>query len=561
MDWFKVFYTLLGGLGLFFFGIKILSESLQASASDFIRKIISRLTSNRLLAVGVGLVVTCIVQSSSITTVMVVGFVNSGLMQLSQALGIILGANIGTTITGWLLTIKIGKYGLLLIGVGALPFILAKNEKVVQMGKLLFAMGLVFVGLQTMGAAFKPLRTDPGFLSVITYFSADGYFSLLATVTVGCLLTFAVQSSSAMLGITIALATSGAISFQTALALVMGENIGTTITAFLASVGTNVAARRAGLAHGIFNVLGVFVLTTFFWSYKELIELLIPGLATFQATDGTQPYIAAHIAAGHTLFNVINVLIFLPLLPLLQKVVTHIIPDKNTKEVKHLDFLGDRSTLSPAMAIEQAYLEVSKMGELTQSGLEWTLKILSKPTTDQNLVKHIIKYEDISDNMQKEITLFLGKVMEARLTSDETKGIQSILRMADEYESILDYCESIGRYHSRFSKNGIILDSKVLLEIAELAKEVESLFLTIHNPILAHADLDFTMYNKQRALINKSADNLKDFQIERVKSGEIPPLASLTLSDVTVALRRIKNHSVNLAEAYLGGKAHLKPSK
>lgn len=558
MDWFKVIYTVLGGLGLFFFGMKLLSESLQASGSDLIRKVIQKLTKNRIVAVGVGLTITCIVQSSSITTVMIVGFVNAGLMELGQALGIILGANIGTTITGWMISIKVGKYSLLFVGLGALPFLLAKREKVATFGKLLFAVGLVFLGLNTMGVAFKPLRTDADFLSLMTYFTADNYLSLWATVLVGCFLTFAVQSSSAMLGITIALASSGAISFQTALALVMGENIGTTITAFLASVGTNVSARRAGLAHGIFNVLGVLVLTTFFWVYQEFIESLIPGLATFKLPDGTQPNVAAHIAAGHTIFNVANVIVFLPFLPLLQRLVVWMIPDSKEKEIKHLDFFGDNLTISPAMALEQAYLEVVKLGGLTQVALECTKEYIAKSESNRELAEKVLKYEAISDNMQKEVVLFLGKVMGSSLTEDESSGVQSLLRMADEYESILDYCESIVHYGERVYNKSLTLDKETKDEMLHLCDEVEHLFLRVHEKIEAHEDLEFAVYDKNRELVNNLADQLKKHHVIRVGEGKLPALASLTLSDIIVSLRRIKNHSVNLAEAYMGGKAHIK---
>ncbi|MCB0357181.1 MAG: Na/Pi cotransporter family protein, partial [Bdellovibrionales bacterium] len=279
MDWFELAYTVLGGLGIFFFGMKMLSDGLQAVASQWIRNAINTLTTNRLMAVLIGLSVTVIIQSSSITTVMVVGFVNAGLMQLSQAIGVILGANIGTTITGWIISIKVGKYSLLLIGLSVFPLLFSKNEKWSQLGRVVFALGMVFLGLNLMSSAFKPLRSDDDFIQLLQYFQADNYVSLLATISMGCLLTFIIQSSSAMLAITIALATTGAISFQTALALVLGENIGTTITALLASVGANTTAKRAGVAHAVFNVCGVLIISSFFWLYKDFIEFIIASPA------------------------------------------------------------------------------------------------------------------------------------------------------------------------------------------------------------------------------------------------------------------------------------------
>ena len=257
MDTFKIIYTLLGGLGIFFFGMKQMSDALQQAAGDVITRVINSLTSNRILAVTVGVIVTMIVQSSSVTTVMVVGFVNAGLMQLTQAIGVILGSNIGTTITGWIISIKVGKYGLLFIGLGIFPSLFSKNNKIQNIGRVVFGVGMIFFGLQLMSGAFKPLRTNEEFLNMISYFSGNHYGSYLASILVGCLLTVIVQSSSAMLGITIALSVSGVISFSTAVALVLGENVGTTITALLASVGTSTNAKRAARAHALFNLFGV----------------------------------------------------------------------------------------------------------------------------------------------------------------------------------------------------------------------------------------------------------------------------------------------------------------
>ncbi|MFC1886971.1 Na/Pi cotransporter family protein [Thermodesulfobacteriota bacterium] len=264
MNWFELIYKFLGGLGVFFFGMKFLSEGLQAVAGPLIKRVISALTTNRILAVLVGAFVTTLIQSSSVTTVMVVGLVNAGLMELVQAIGVILGANIGTTITGWIIAIKIGKYGLLFVGIGIFPMLFSKQDAFKQVGNILVALGFIFLGLEFMSGAFKPLRSDDGFLTMMQYFSADHFWSLIACIAMGACLTMIIQSSSAMLGVTIALASTGAISFQTAVGLVLGENIGTTITALLASIPANTEAKRAARAHAFFNVIGVSIITPFF---------------------------------------------------------------------------------------------------------------------------------------------------------------------------------------------------------------------------------------------------------------------------------------------------------
>ena len=242
---FKMGYTAIGGLGIFILGMKYLSDSLQSLSGGLIRKAISSVTTNRFLAVIVGLVVTCFVQSSSITTVMVVGLTNAGLMQLSQAIGVILGANIGTTITGWILAVKVGKYGLLLVALGVFPMLFSKNDRISATAKVCVALGLIFFGLEIMSDAFKPLRKDEGFMNLMLSLDAQTLLSILGCVAIGCMMTMIIQSSSAMLGITIALASTGAIPLYTAVALVLGENIGTTITAQFAAIGGSIAARRA----------------------------------------------------------------------------------------------------------------------------------------------------------------------------------------------------------------------------------------------------------------------------------------------------------------------------
>ncbi|MDH4006753.1 MAG: Na/Pi symporter, partial [Desulfuromonadales bacterium] len=285
---FKMGYTAIGGLGVFIIGMKYLSDSLQSLSGGLIRKAISSVTTNRFLAVIVGLVITCFVQSSSITTVMVVGLTNAGLMQLSQAIGVILGANIGTTITGWILAVKVGKYGLLLIAVGVFPMLFSKNDRISATAKVLVALGMIFFGLEIMSGAFKPLRSDEGFMNLMLTLDAQSLLSILGCVAIGCVMTMIIQSSSAMLGITIALALTGAIPLYTAVALVMGENIGTTITAQFAAIGGSVSSRRAAMAHSVFNVLGVVIIVAIFSTYVDMIERFVPGASSFVDADGNR---------------------------------------------------------------------------------------------------------------------------------------------------------------------------------------------------------------------------------------------------------------------------------
>jgi len=545
METFKIIYTVLGGLGIFFYGMKMMSDALQQAASDVITNVINSLTSNRILAVCVGMIVTMIVQSSSVTTVMVVGFVNAGLMQLTQAIGVIFGSNIGTTITGWIISIKVGKYGLLLVGLGIFPAIFSKNSKIQAAGKVLFGVGMVFMGLEYMSNAFKPLRSNQEFLEMISYFSEDTYMSYAASILVGCLLTVIIQSSSAMLGITIALAGTGIIGFNTAAALVLGENIGTTITAILASVGTSTNAKRAARAHAFFNIFGVVAVFSFLPLYLHFIEWLIPGEANLIDLEGNRPNIAAHIAASHTVFNITSTIIFLPFLGLLAKFVTKITPDKEGKEEKHLVLVGDSSDILPATAIVQARSEARKMKEIVDRMQLMTKEHLASPGP-KKLAK-VNDYERITDNIQKEVTVFLCKVMERPMSEHQSIESQSIIKIVDELESIADYLDRIANYKERFKEKG--LDGESEKEFNVFMDEVWNFFQLCTRGLMTNS------YHNLEEAFNKSeelrlwADDMRDKHIDRISKGEYNPLTALTYSDMVVALRKIRAHAMNIAEA------------
>ena len=335
----KMIFGIIGGLGIFLLGMKNMSEGMQAVAGDRLRKLISAITNNRFMACGVGTAVTCLIQSSSITTVMVVGMVNASLMTLMQAIGVILGANIGTTITGWILVLKIGKYGLPILGVAAFFYLFAKRDRLRFTAGIFLGLGMVFYGLQLMKHGFAPLKDIPQFIEWFSRFSPTTYFGVIRCCLVGAVLTAIVQSSSATLGITIGLATAGVIDFYTAAALVLGENIGTTITAYLASLGASSNAKRAAYAHMMINVIGVLWITAIFRWYMYGVEWFI-GSDPNMMVDGNYPHITSAIAATHTGFNVVNVILFLPLMGLLGKLLYKMVPQKAFEEIPRLRFLN-----------------------------------------------------------------------------------------------------------------------------------------------------------------------------------------------------------------------------
>lgn len=548
MEAFTIIYTLLGGLGIFFFGMKFMSDGLQAVAGDVIRKIINSITSNRFMAVGVGLIVTCLVQSSSVTSVMTVGFVNAGLMNLTQAIGVIFGANIGTTITGWIISIQVDKYGLLLVGLGFIPALFSKSDKFQHFGRALLGVGLVFIGLKTMSAAFVPLRENQAFLDSIAYFSGEHYGAYIASILMGCLLTMIVQSSSAMLGITMALASTGVIPYHTAISLVLGENIGTTITAILASIGGTVGAKRAARAHACFNLFGVFVMLFFLPQYFTLVDSLIPLDPRFVAPDGNIPYVSQHIALAHTLFNVTATLIFLPFINQLAAFVIKITPDKVEKEIPHLLVLGDPANMLPAASMAQAESELKKMKEIVGRMYKLNREFWAADEYDPKMHAKIIDYERITDNMNKEITVFLCYVMEKPMSHQQSNQIQAMVKISDELESVADYIERLANYRERFKGNEK-LEGQSRAEFFEFLDEVWNFFHMVGVGLLNDEALDIPKIEAKSHELQLWADSMREKHLDRISKGVYAPVTALTYSDMVVALRKIRAHSLLMATA------------
>lgn len=563
ISWFELGYTVIGGLCVFLFGMKALSESLQALASDFIRKVIGWLTTNPLLAVAVGAVVTLFIQSSSVTTVMVVGFVNAGLMSLVQAVGVILGANVGTTITGWIVALKIGKYGLAFLGAGLVPFFFLKDVRLKSLGKVSIALGFIFLGLDFMSNGFKPLTKEPDFAAALTWFSADSLGSVLACVAVGCALTFVVQSSSAMLAITIALATTASsgghpvIGLSTAVALVLGENIGTTITAQLASIGGNIHARRAALAHTLFNVIGVLVVVILFQPFLAVVEGIIgPSFHSLSHWFPTEPgeeswaIVGFQIAAAHSLFNVTNVCLFLPFVPSLARLTERLLPGRGTRPKQRLKLLGDVSQVSPELALKQAFDEIQLASEVTSRLFEQTQVFFSDPVVNAKLQKDIDHAEEITDNIQKEVTLYLTTVLQMQLTLGQSSRAYALIRVADEVESVADYCQSFARYSARLRDEGNALTEDAKNDLDSLLSQTRELFESVSQRVASETETvpsDDLLELGDR--LRMRADAMREAHLERTRSGTCDPLAGLTFSDMVVALRRIKNHSINMIDA------------
>ncbi len=555
----KLIFGLMGGLGLFLFGMKIMSEGLQKIAGSRMRKILSALTSNRIVGTLVGIAVTAIIQSSSATTVMVVGFVNAGLMSLVQSIGIILGANIGTTITAQLIAFKITKYALPAIGLGAGFKLFTKNQKWNSFGEILLGFGLLFFGLSVMKHAFDPLKTSDEFRQL---FMIVGDNHLLG-VLIGAILTMIVQSSSATIGITIALATSGILTFDASIALILGENIGTTITANLAAIGTNLAARRTAFAHFLFNSLGVCYMLIFFPFFLQLISSMTPGDADFviqtqdQATRmggelGDKPFIARHIANTHTMFNIVNTIIFLPLVGLLAKLSTVVIRGREEDMEFHLKYLDNRVLSTPPIALAQARSETKRMAQIAHEMVDETLLFLQD--NDLRKIPGLEKKEDLTDVLQKEITDFLVKLSQKSITQETSREVASMMNMVNDLERVGDHCENLWTLNQRKLDQKITFSEIAMNEISEISQLTREFLAKI---IQALEDKDTGIFDEAHRLedgIDDIEERLRNNHIKRLNTGECTVNSGLIFIDMLHNFEKIGDHTYNFAKAVVGKK-------
>lgn len=555
----KLIFGLMGGLGLFLFGMKIMSEGLQKIAGSRMRKILAALTNNRIVGTLVGIAVTAIIQSSSATTVMVVGFVNAGLMSLVQSIGVILGANIGTTITAQLIAFKITKYALPAIGIGAGFKLFAKNEKWRYFGEILLGFGLLFFGLSVMKQAFDPLKTSEEFRQLFLIVG-DNH---LVGVLVGAVLTMIVQSSSATIGITLALASSGILNFEASVALILGENIGTTITANLAAIGTNLAARRTAFAHFLFNSLGVCYMLLFFSFFLQFISTMTPGDADFviqtkeQASRiggsiGDKPFIARHIANTHTMFNIVNTLIFLPLVGVLAKLSTVVIRGRDEEMEFHLKYLDNRVLSTPPIALAQARSETRRMAWIAQEMVEETFLFLQD--NDLKKISGLQKMEDLTDVLQKEITDFLVALSQKSITQETSEEVASMMSMINDLERVGDHCENLWTLNQRKLDQKITFSEVAMHEIAGIS-ELSSRFLA--TVVKALNEKDTGIYDEAHRLeddIDELEESLRNNHIRRLNTGECTVNSGLIFIDMLHNFEKIGDHTFNFAKAVVGKK-------
>jgi phosphate:Na+ symporter len=572
MDWTDIVFKTFGGLGLFLMGMKIMSEGMQKAAGDGLRKTLNFLTSNRFMAITVGFFITAVIQSSSATTVMVVGFVNATLISLEQAIGVILGANIGTTVTGWIISLKVVKFSLPMIAIGVGIRFFSKSEKWRYTGEIMFGFGLLFLGMQTMKLGVAPLRESQTFIDLFTKVDGIGIGSIFLGVFIGAATTLMVQSSSAVTGIIIALASQGLLNFEGAVSLILGENMGTTITAILASIGGNYHAKRAALAHTLFNILGVVIALPLFYPFAALIETMVPGLADFTiktaeqaaqygAAIGTTPFISQHIAMAHTLFNIINVVLFVALVPLLASFCRKLIPEPKLKhEIRASEFTHIDSSLieTPALGIAESEKKLVVMAEKVAKSSLMVQDIISSEEFQKELCDGVLKTEKVIDEYQKHITEFLVALSSSALSESDANHIGNFITLSHNLEKYADHLEHIALIFDRIERQELILSEDARASVIEIFQENSNFFNASFNALTNHVDPHHFMENAQ--VINRRVKKLvkaaKMDHFVRLSKKKCKNQLAIHYMDLLNYLDGMRSQAYNIAEVTTGTKYH-----
>lgn len=531
--------ALLGGLALFLYGMQMMSTGLEAAAGNRMKSILEKLTSNRVKGVLVGAAITAVIQSSSATTVMVVGFVNSGLMTLKQAVWVIMGANIGTTITGQLIALDIGAIAPLfaIAGVGAIMFI--KSEKVHHISSIFAGLGILFMGMDMMGAAMSPLKESEAFISLMTKFDNP-----LLGILVGALFTAVIQSSSASVGILQALASTGMIPLSSAVFVLFGQNIGTCITAVLASIGMKVNAKRTTVIHLLFNIIGTVLFT--------VICLVTPYVTWIEAMTPGDP--VAQIANAHTVFNIVTTLLLLPFGTHMANIAVRILPDSKKADDEDLrlkyirPFESSYAIGHSAVAVSQVRDEVNRMRDMVAKNISDSFDSLVQ--YDEKLRKKVSEREEYIDFLNKGISEYIVSLMASEMNMSDSRKINGYYAIISNLERIGDHAVNLAEYGDDMRKWEIDFSDTVKEELNEMKAQC----------IAALDDLkEVTSENVERILsqaviIEQKTDDMRDKyfkkQMQRLKKGKCKPQSGIVFSEILTDFERMGDHALNIAQQY-----------
>ena len=571
-------FTLLGALGMFLYGMNLMSSGLQKAAGDRLRGFLSVMTSNPFKGVMTGLGVTSIIQSSSATTVMVVSFVNAGLLTLTQAISVIMGANIGTTVTAWMVAWLGFKADISILAVPLMFFGFlfsnSKKDNRRNIGELIAGFSLLFIGLSFMKDSVPDLRQTPEVLEFVSAWSSHGFGSVLLFLAFGTILTLILQSSSATMAITLIMLSMGWIPFDMACAMVLGENIGTTITANIAASVGNTQAKRAAMSHTIFNLFGVIWALVLFRPFLSLVggitEKLFglpnpaaEGFAVAGSTSAEGTAALYGLSMLHTMFNVINTLLLVWFTKWMAKAVTWIIraPENQEKEVFKLKYISAGHLATPELSVEQAFEEVIHFAQISKTGAEYAKEAINQADGDgfEALREKLVKYEEISDRVEYEIASFLNGVSAEEVSENTSNKIKAMYKIIGELESLGDSGETISRILSRKNIHKKSFDSEAIANLNAMADAVAAAYdVMIANLTAAHKDelVDITNAYNVEERINTLRNDFRDAVIEGMDNGNKNYQTSVYYMDIMNAYERMGDFIINISQDLERGFIH-----
>ena len=529
----EIAVNLMGGLGLFLYGMNLMGDGLQKSAGDKLKRIIELLTSNVLMGVIVGALVTAIIQSSSATTVMVVGFVNAGIMTLPQAIGVIMGANIGTTITAQLVSLDLVGLAPMALGIGIVMYLFSKNQKIKTIAEIFIGFGILFTGMDFMKNAVAPLKEFQGFTNMLVNF---GHHPILG-ILLGFGITAIVQSSSASMGMLLALASGGLIPLAAALPILYGENIGTCVTSLISSIGASKNARRAATMHLVFNIIGTLVFMLILTKpITMMVEYMTPGDVSRQ------------IANAHTLFNVINVLLLLPFSKLIVKLTMKLIPEREDEieEKKTVKYIDERMMETPSIALSNTEKEALRMGEKAKNALTNAMEgLLEKSKTKVN---NAFEEEKLVNTLKKSILNYLLKLSKTSLNEESRESVDLLFNTVNDIERVGDHAENIAELAITVMDNGLNVSEEGREELIELYEKVMVTYNTALE-CMENSDIDLACkvikLEEQVDIMEKSC---RANHMHRLNHSSCTIDTGVVYLDLISNLERISDHSVNIAQ-------------
>ncbi|MBO5808221.1 MAG: Na/Pi cotransporter family protein [Bacteroidales bacterium] len=554
-------FTLIGALGMFLYGMTLMSEGLQKTAGDKLRSFLAQMTSNRFKRVLTGLGVTALVQSSSATTIMVVSFVNAGLLTLGNAIGVIMGANIGTTLTAWVtalgFSVDISVFSVPLMALG---FILhaSKKQKNKSIGEFVVGFAIMFLGLSFMkSSAGALLDNKDAMLAFFSHFTGFGFWSEIIFLLAGTILTIVLQASSATMAITMLLTTSGLIDFPLACAMVLGENIGTTITANMAAAVGNTSAKRTARAHTVFNVFGVIWVLIIFNPFLNLVGLVMEflGFSNPLTVDLTSPDANESLLYGismlHTLFNIFNTLLLIWFTPLIEKIVVWMVKSPKGEEVFRLKYISGGPLSTAELSLDAAQQEVVHFAEICRNGFSYMRQAVNEQNPDkfEALNDKLIKYEEITDRIEFEIATYVNEVSKNEISEEATQKIKSIYKIVKEMESLGDSGEAIGRILKRKNVHGKAFDKSLLDRLNKMMDLVQKgydvMVANLKNPELT----DISNAVNAEYNIDECRRHLREEHIVNIESNSYNYLTGVYYIDVLNELEKIGDFLINISEA------------